>query len=41
MNFSANELYGGVNKTLLRYFGLFLNLYRAWLRQTNNKEPAG
>ena len=39
-----NVLYGGVKEILLRYLGLlvlFLDLYRAWLRQTNNKEPAG
>ena len=43
-NWDFKELYGGVNEILLRSFDLlvlFLNLYQAWLRQTNNKGPAG
>ena len=43
-SWDSNELYGGENEILLYYSNLlvlFLDLYQVWLRQTNNKEPAG
>ena len=39
-NWDFSESYGKVND-FLRCLGLFLDLYRVWLRRTNNKNACG